>query len=88
MILAHENETTGFWVATAGEVEIYLGYPAGHFGSGFYIGRWLGVSRHLGSFATLEEAIAAEHSVPNNTVARRNPSNAFAMHLAALANND
>ena len=78
----------GFWVATSHAVADYLGYPESHFGDGFIAGRWLGASTQLGTFATLEEAIAAEPSVPNRTVERGNPSNALGQHLANLANDD
>lgn len=78
----------GFWVATAEEVEKYLGYPAGRFGAGFIAGRWSGAATQLGTFATLEEAIAAEPRVPDRTVERGNPNNALGQHLGNLENDD
>ena len=38
MRMAHTSNN-GFWVATTGEVEKYLGYEPGRFGAGFMVGR-------------------------------------------------
>jgi hypothetical protein len=86
MVFAHEGDN-GFWVATADEVAAYLGYPVGHFGAGYIAGRWTGAHTQR-VYRTLGEAVASEPLVPDNTVARGNPSNALGEHLGRLAADD
>ncbi len=88
MNLIHKNEMTGFWIATSEEVAVYLGYPAGHFGNGYIAGRWSGAATQLGTFLTVDAAIAAESSVPDRTVERGSPSNALGQHTTNLQNDD
>lgn len=86
MIFTYEGND-GFWVATAEEGAKYLGYPADRFGTGFVVGRWLGCHHKLGTFATIEEAIAAEPRVPNRTVPAvpvESVSNALGYHTHLL----
>jgi hypothetical protein len=95
MNVLHGNTDTGFWVATTGEVEKYLGYPAGHFGQGFMVGRWSGAKTDR-TFPTLAEAVAAESTLPVSEPEAPAPcgirppgnSNALSEHLARLGSND